>query len=128
MNCPACKEAMIVLEHDKIEIDHCVACGGIWLDRGELELLTGNSECPKGDSPLSEKAEKGTVPFPQRKCPICLKKMESVLCGNVQIDRCRKGDGIWFDLGELEQILKSCNFGENSKVFNWLKNIFSKAS
>ena len=39
MNCPACKNAMITLELADVEIDHCVHCGGIWLDGGELELL-----------------------------------------------------------------------------------------
>ncbi len=41
MNCPVCKEPMIVLELDEVEIDHCISCGGIWLDAGELELLIG---------------------------------------------------------------------------------------
>ena len=44
MNCPVCKEPMLVLELDKIEIDHCINCGGIWLDNGELELLLETKE------------------------------------------------------------------------------------
>ncbi len=28
-----------MLELDQIEIDHCLSCGGIWLDAGEIELL-----------------------------------------------------------------------------------------
>jgi len=35
---------MIALERADVEIDHCTACGGIWLDAGELKLLLGNSE------------------------------------------------------------------------------------
>lgn len=39
MDCPACTEPMIVMELNEIEIDHCIACQGIWFDAGELELL-----------------------------------------------------------------------------------------
>lgn len=39
MICPVCKEPMVVLELDQVEIDHCINCGGIWFDAGELELL-----------------------------------------------------------------------------------------
>ena len=39
MDCPACKEPLIVLELNEVEIDNCVSCGGIWLDKGELERL-----------------------------------------------------------------------------------------
>ena len=40
MNCPACKEALIVLELDEVEIDHCLSCQGIWLDAGELQVVS----------------------------------------------------------------------------------------
>ena len=39
MQCPVCDRPMISLELHEIEVDHCVACGGVWLDAGELELL-----------------------------------------------------------------------------------------
>ena len=39
MDCPVCKDAMIVMELNEVEIDHCLSCSGIWLDAGELELL-----------------------------------------------------------------------------------------
>ena len=44
MICPVCKNPMVVLELDQIEIDHCLNCGGIWLDAGELELLLETEE------------------------------------------------------------------------------------
>ena len=37
MDCPVCKSAMITMELTEVEIDHCLDCGGIWLDAGELE-------------------------------------------------------------------------------------------
>ena len=38
--CPACKKPMIALELEGIEIDHCLDCGGTWLDGGEIEAIS----------------------------------------------------------------------------------------
>ena len=37
--CPACKKPMIALELEGIEIDHCLDCGGTWLDSGEIGVV-----------------------------------------------------------------------------------------
>ncbi len=40
MKCPSCKETTLVLsERNRIEIDYCPDCRGIWLDRGELDKI-----------------------------------------------------------------------------------------
>ena len=126
MNCPVCREAMIVLEYEQVEIDHCVSCKGLWLDNGELELLLGDGQS-KNDwlahFEVTSNREK------VRKCPICLGKMEKVLvAGKSQlvIDRCKQGDGFWFDLGELEEMIRMDSLGTNSQVLDWLKGVFGK--
>jgi Zn-finger nucleic acid-binding protein len=127
LNCPVCKEAMIVLELDEVEIDHCVECRGIWLDGGELEILLENSAAKDGFLDSFYKNE-GSKEKP-RKCPMCDKKMEKVLYGGnktIQIDRCRKKDGIWLDKGELREILEEASYGESGVVLNLLKNMFAK--
>ena len=126
MNCLVCRDPMIVLELDQVEVDHCLACGGIWLDQGELELiLEGASE---KDRLLSSFQAAGASKEKKRKCPICSKKMEKVFCGGqqVQIDRCPRKDGLWFDLGELEQIVKAGSFNGNKEVVNLLKDMFNQ--
>lgn len=130
MDCPACKEPMVVLELNQVEIDHCISCRGVWLDRGELELLLESSE--ERDSLLSSFAvgRRGSREK-DRRCPICLKRMEKVFCGTekkVLIDKCRKNDGIWFDAGELEEIIRMGSFGKNNKVLNLLKDMFGSKS
>ena len=125
MDCPVCKEAMIVLELDEVEIDHCLCCGGIWLDAGELELLLG--DCEQKDNLLSSLRVDKNTKEDKRRCPICLKKMEKVLCGTdreVRIDKCRKNDGIWFDKGELEDIVSMAAFDKDNKVSDLLKGMF----
>lgn len=126
MDCPVCKNAMIVLELAEVEVDYCTACSGIWLDAGELELLLGTSEQVKQlldsfkvDSKCAEK---------RRKCPICLKKMQKIVVGTsapaLLIDKCPKGDGLWFDKGELEDIVGRAKLDKDSKIQQLLADFF----
>jgi Zn-finger nucleic acid-binding protein len=40
MYCPTCATTRLVqTERQKVEVDYCPHCRGIWLDRGELEKL-----------------------------------------------------------------------------------------
>ncbi len=110
MKCPACRKLMIVVEHEKIELDFCVNCSGVWFDAGELGLLLETMELD-GDhvsldsiltSPEARSAEK------KRRCPICGSKMKKSTVGHepeVLIDACPKGHGLWFDSGEVGQLI-----------------------
>ncbi len=127
MDCPVCKEPMIVLELDEVEIDHCLACQGIWLDAGELELLL--DDCEQKDNLLASFQLNKQTKEEKRRCPICLKKMQKVLCGTdkkVLIDKCRRNDGLWFDAGELHQIIDTSSIDKNNKVLNLLKDMFGQ--
>ena len=128
MDCPVCHEsAMITLELEEVEIDYCTKCEGIWLDAGELELLLGEPEKAKVlldsfkiDTSSTEKV---------RKCPICDKKMLKVIVGSSKpvllIDKCRRGDGLWFDRGELKNIFEKAQLDKDNKIQALLTNMFS---
>ena len=126
MDCPACKNAMIILELDQVETDYCADCGGIWLDAGELELLF--ADAARANQLVASLQQADTNENP-RFCPICLKKMHKVLAADkdelVIIDRCPKGHGLWFDRGELAQTLARGNFDKEKKVIKLLSEIFS---
>ncbi len=126
MDCPVCKNAMITFELDDVEVDSCLDCGGIWLDAGELEMLLGDSEESK-NLLLSFKKAENCAEKP-RKCPICLKKMQKILVGpdsaTQLIDKCSKGDGLWFDKGELQDVLKTGSFDQGQKVQKLLAEMF----
>jgi len=126
MDCPICKNAMITLELEEVEIDYCTNCSGIWLDAGELELLLNEPDKAKNlldsfriDSESSEKI---------RKCPICDKKMQKIVVGSSKpvllIDKCRKGDGLWFDKGELQDIFDRAELDEDNKIQKLLSDMF----
>ena len=127
MDCPVCKNAMIALELAEVEIDYCTGCEGIWLDAGELELLLGNGGKSRELISSFRKAEEGEK---QKKCPICDKRMEKIIAGEgapaLLLDRCVKGDGLWFDRGELNDIIDKAKLDEVDKIKQLLADMFGK--
>ena len=134
MNCPACKGVVVVVEYERIELDYCTNCSGVWFDAGELELLTERLSLDGEafslqdimalpDAKVSEKA---------RRCPICGKKMKKVHVGDepkVLLDVCPRRDGVWFDSGEVTQVLgqlrsKWSATGKHGRVISFLGEVF----
>jgi Zn-finger nucleic acid-binding protein len=118
---------MIVLELDQIEIDHCVACGGTWLDAGELELLLDGAE--NGNTLLTSVEENVAAHEKKRKCPIGEKEMSKVAynCGGkerVVVDKCKKNDGLWFDEGELTDLINMGDFPCEHRIYQLLSDVF----
>ncbi|MHC4527017.1 MAG: TFIIB-type zinc ribbon-containing protein [Planctomycetota bacterium] len=128
MDCPVCKNAMITLELADVEIDYCTDCGGIWLDAGELEMLLGQPE--SADKLLDSFQADRQSTEEKRKCPICRRKMHKIVVGAGQpkllIDKCRRGDGLWFDKGELQDILTRGQLDAESKIQKILADMFGQ--
>ena len=126
MDCPVCKNAMITLELADVEIDYCTDCSGIWLDAGELELLLG--EQGKSKQLLDSFKIDSKSPERARKCPICDKKMLKIIIGSTEpallIDKCQKGDGLWFDKGELQDIMDRAKLDKDNKIQKLLADMF----
>lgn len=110
MLCPVCSIEMVILELHEVEIDWCPQCRGVWLDEGELELLVQPSANDQG-SPLVRALRDATAFAPGRRpCPVCRRAMARVpvpLVPPLDLDRCPRHHGLWFDDGELEQVCRS---------------------
>jgi len=111
MICPACKSDMIVVEHNRIELDYCTECQGVWFDSGELELLLKSMSLESANLFFNSifNSTEAESPEKKRKCPICGRKMRKITIGEqpeILIDACRREDGLWFDGGELGQLIK----------------------
>jgi len=99
MRCPVCDVPTYVVEYEKIELDLCPDCRGMWFDHGELELLIGHD--PVKD--LSEAATEEDT----RDCPLCRHTLMKVNIGpdrGVMVDACPEGCGVWFDENELADL------------------------
>jgi uncharacterized protein len=129
MRCPVDKDDMMVVEHQKIELDFCLRCSGVWFDAEELELLAAsvsaeNQEQSSGDilKPQPSDTKEGL-----RKCPICGKNMDKVWLGRepkVLIDSCPRGHGLWFDGGELHQIMHQIKDNGKHDIIAFLSETF----
>jgi len=119
---------MITLELADVEVDHCVNCSGIWLDSGELELLLNDPA--KARSLIDSFVEQKPDAEQPRKCPICRRKMAKIVVGRstppLLIDKCRRGDGLWFDKNELENILNKAQLDEHSRIQELLADMFGR--
>jgi Zn-finger nucleic acid-binding protein len=128
MDCPACRNPMITLELADVEVDHCVNCGGIWLDSGELELLFDDPA--KAKRLIESFVEHKSGAERPRKCPICRRKMAKIVVGQstppLLIDKCRRSDGLWFDKHELEDILSRAELDENNRIQEVLADMFGR--
>src|SRR5262245_42729348 len=94
--CPSCKEPMVVFELDGVEIDRCLKCAGTWLDAGELERLAGGSP----DRLAAAISGAAAAKKGERRCVRCSGRMDVIQVQGVEIDRCPRGHGLWFDKNE----------------------------
>lgn len=125
MVCPVCNQSMIILELNKVEIDYCSNCSGIWLDEGELELLYSMDKSENELKKLFQESKSSKEK--SYKCPICRKRMLKTQFNETEliIDKCPQNHGLWFDKGELEKVL-SIKFNQSAqKVLSILKEMFS---
>ena len=111
MQCPVCHIDQVIVEFHGVELDVCIDGCGTWFDADELRLLFEAAGAPQLLHDLEERLEElpaGTT-GPVRRCPRCHGRMPHVrtpgASGHVILDRCRRGHGLWFDRGELEEIL-----------------------
>ena len=125
MICSVCENPMVVLELDQIEIDHCLHCGGIWLDAGELEILLDTDEDRVRLREIL--IEEDSVKEKKYPCPICNKKMQKVYVGEerkILIDKCKRDHGLWLDKGELEEVIKLSSENKEGKIIKLLTQMF----
>jgi Zn-finger nucleic acid-binding protein len=111
MICPVCKYDMLVVEYHNIELDYCNSCKGVWFDSGELELLLksqGLEETKAFFDGILNSQEADSLEK-KRNCPVCGRKMKKTAIGGqpeILIDVCRDKHGLWFDGGEVAQLIK----------------------
>ena len=131
MFCPACKHAMIVVEYHRIELDYCPNCQGVWFDSGELDLWlksTGKEDERQFLAGMLNGPEAKT-PESRRRCPVCRQTLKKVAISNepaAHIDACPRGNGLWFDGGEVDVLLQELErkTGTPHSVGAFLSDVF----
>ena len=91
-----------------VEVDACPRCGGLWLDRGELERI---AKLPVGDKLALRRNLTGDVAHPPEpsdttdSCPRFSGVLAEVHLGKVLVDYCDACHGMFLDKGELDAAL-----------------------
>ena len=135
MICPVCRNDMIDVEYNRIELDYCTHCRGVWFDSEELGLLLAGMGFTDHGLPLDNilHTPEAKTPEKRRRCPICSLKMKKMALGHetaVLIDACPQGDGLWFDGGEVNHLLKqvakrpSQKEDSGQQVADFLREVF----
>ncbi len=124
MQCPACVDHPLkpILTKNGVEIDYCEKCEGIWLDKGEIYYFTKRR---KELAEAFQQASKTTKPSP-RMSPKTGQPMEEVsfLRGELILDLCPETEGIWFDQGEIEKLVKTDPTMLSIRIDETSKNLF----
>ena len=126
--CPKCDTALIVLRFRSIEVDYCEQCGGLWFDSGELEQLLADTGA-RGDDPWFKQLTEVSPAAPKTRylCPRCDQRLrETCVPNGPRLDVCPQRHGLWFDAGELRQILSLAPEGTGAeRTIQFLNEVFS---
>jgi Zn-finger nucleic acid-binding protein len=103
LTCVKCTSVLDKATVGGIEVDLCPACGGLWLDAGEIERL-GFTAKPQVDDlrhALTGGQQAGLSETPTN-CPACPGTLTEVTLGTVAIEYCQRCRGVFLDKGELD--------------------------
>ena len=120
MKCPVCRQDLVIVEWNDVELDLCIDGHGIWFDADELQQLfaRGDGDMTATSSALHAFEQRllqlPAGEHPARRCPRCDAWMRHVAPpvdddgpAPVVLDACPHEHGLWFDDGELETVLSS---------------------
>jgi hypothetical protein len=98
--CPSCA-AGLARAGDRLQ---CESCGGAQVTDGALIAMLAEL-APDDERDLTARLAAATSP--SRRCPCCVAYMTAHVLYDTLVDRCAT-HGVWFDAGELEQVLVTC--------------------
>ena len=78
MLCPVCRQPMLIVEFEQIELDACPDCRGVWFDAQELRQLFELVGAPDNAFDLENELERMPRAAARRACPRCRGRIEPV--------------------------------------------------
>lgn len=116
MHCIRCKTNMKKKNLRGVLVDYCTICDAFWLDAGELEALekgmTKSTKELEQECRMEAYMERARPLTIMESCPKCQESqvMEKRMDG-VTLDYCKACHGLFFDHGELDEILQNRDQG-----------------
>jgi len=111
MLCPVCRKSLVIVEYENVELDACPDCFGLWFDAQELQQFFEIAGVPEKFHDLEKQLDHLPHTGPRRICSRCRSRLIAVRApsqaGDLILDECPHGHGLWFDKGELVALLES---------------------
>lgn len=111
ISCPKDGEPMERITLGDVAIDRCPECGGVWLDRGELDALRHTMLKEEHRATLDALDQLGVHEPQVRPQPLLCPRDRSRMSvhhhpqqHHIEFDTCTKCGGMFFDAGELTDL------------------------
>lgn len=113
MNCPRCKAGLASKQYENMTIENCAQCGGIWLDKGELQPILTARDIHFSHELVEKTLKEAHCSIRKADvsdllaCPKCADPMHALnynYSSGVIINTCPNGHGVWFDKDELAEV------------------------
>jgi Zn-finger nucleic acid-binding protein len=118
ISCPKDASPMSRVTLGAVRIDRCPACGGVWLDRGELDAIKHTALEDEHRKTLDALDDLGVSEPARRPQPLLCPRDHTRMSvyhdpaqKHIELDTCTKCGGVFFDAGELSD-LTEITFGE----------------
>lgn len=105
MTCPKCSSPMEIVTVGSVEVDRCTACGGLWFDLLEEEVVKRAGAADRIDA--SRPATEAEQHRPAARCPRCrvpLLRMVDAGQPHIWYESCAVCFGSFFDAGEFRDL------------------------
>jgi Zn-finger nucleic acid-binding protein len=106
--CPRCDARLMPRHYGDLDVDECDVCGGLFLGAPAFDRIVQARDASTGIClalPKHDRKPESVVHYIH--CPICSTIMNRQAFGRISgiiVDVCR-GHGVWFDSGELADVL-----------------------
>jgi uncharacterized protein len=114
MQCPNCHQALTGIDYQGVHIEICPACGGDWLDAGQLGNIVRARQARFSEKECLAVAQAAKITYVKLPtsdrhliCPKCGGTTHPINYGDdtgIIIDKCAGCNGVWLDRGELDKI------------------------
>lgn len=106
LTCPRCAQAMTPHRTTTANLEGCLVCGGIFLDRDSRNRVVA-AKCKEtaAASDLAAAHARTSPAHHRAPCPVCRRTMLTTrVAGDVELDIC-DDHGAWFDRNELRRFI-----------------------
>jgi Zn-finger nucleic acid-binding protein len=121
MECPKCNSDMEKITYEKIQVDRCTKCKGIWFDMLEhehLKAIEDSQSIDTGESKVGKEYNK----IQKIDCPVCHTQMIRMVDRkqpHISYEACTICYGVFFDAGEFRDY-------KEETILDFFRDLFTK--